>query len=61
MTARGNPEQVKDDYWALATKLRGTRAHVVLSLVFLVRVKAQEGADAFSCQQMHSYAAHVTS
>lgn len=36
---RGKPEQVKDDYWALETKLRGSRAHLVLSLVFLVKCK----------------------
>lgn len=40
MTARGNPEKVKDDYWALETNLRGTRAHMVLPLVFLVKGKS---------------------
>lgn len=40
MTARGNPEKVEDDYWALVAKLRGTRAHMVLSLAFLAKGKS---------------------
>lgn len=39
MKVGGKPEQVKDDYWALETKLKGVRVHLVLSLVFLVKCK----------------------